>query len=96
MLGSERREHLFFRKLAGRARAPERAIQIVERFERVCLADSDEAGSVADDAAQEDRYAQLADRLRAEASRLAREAKLDWIKYARGQLETLAGKRAAE
>jgi DNA-binding PadR family transcriptional regulator len=84
-----RRSSLFARELA--ALAPEAALVVLDHYEQICLA---EAASVPQrpEPAAPDASTTLADRLAAEEERLATEAKLPWIEYARGELRAMANR----
>jgi DNA-binding PadR family transcriptional regulator len=87
-----RRSRLFVRQLAVFAHEPEAALQILERYEQECLSEAARTPMVvADDsrvAARVDGASGLVARLIAEDSRLATEARLPWVEYAR---ETFRG-----
>jgi DNA-binding PadR family transcriptional regulator len=79
-----RRASLFARELA--ALAPQAALAVLDAYEQMCLTQATRArpGSQAPHAI--DSSTTLADRLAAEEERLAMEAKLPWIEYARREL----------
>jgi DNA-binding PadR family transcriptional regulator len=84
-----RRASLFTRELA--ALAPAAALAVLEHYEQICLAQAAaprraHAGAVA----SADSSTSLADRLAVEEDRLALEAKLPWIEFARQELRALA------
>jgi DNA-binding PadR family transcriptional regulator len=86
-----RRASLFARELA--ALAPDAALAVLNDYEQMCLAQATKAtkarprnaGRAAPDASTT-----LADRLAGEEERLAMEAKLPWIEYARRELSAMA------
>jgi DNA-binding PadR family transcriptional regulator len=82
-----RRASLFTRELA--ALAPDAALAVLERYEQTCLAQATAARPAATGPAAPDSSS-LADRLVAEEERLAMEAKLPWIEYARRELRAVA------
>jgi DNA-binding PadR family transcriptional regulator len=102
-----RRSRLFARQLS--VLPPHTALAIVERCERACLreaqdplpADADCTDRAASDERQRadgpslDDGGDLAARLLMEEGRLAVEARLAWLEYARRELTTIAGRRAA-
>jgi DNA-binding PadR family transcriptional regulator len=85
-----RRSSLFARELA--ALAPEVALAVLDRYEQMCLAQATKArpGEGDVEPAAPDGSTTLADRLAAEEERLAMEAKLPWIEYARRELCAVA------
>jgi DNA-binding PadR family transcriptional regulator len=85
-----RRSSLFARELA--ALAPEAALAVLDRYEQMCLAQATKARPGEDDVepAAPDASTTLADRLAAEEERLATEAKLPWVDYARRELRAIA------
>jgi DNA-binding PadR family transcriptional regulator len=85
-----RRSSLFARELA--ALAPEAALAVLDRYEQMCLAQATRARPGEGDAepAAPDAFTTLADRLAAEEERLATEAKLPWVDYARRELRAIA------
>jgi DNA-binding PadR family transcriptional regulator len=84
-----RRSSLFARELA--ALAPDAALSVLNDYEQMCLTQATRAqpGRRSESAAA-DAGMTLADRLAAEDERLAMEAKLPWIEYARRELRALA------
>jgi DNA-binding PadR family transcriptional regulator len=87
-VGAGRRQSwLFVRRLAVFAQTPEVALEIIDHFERVCLAPESRRGIVGD---EETSGHGLAERLASEESRLSADATLPWAEYARGQFEALA------
>jgi len=83
-----RRASLFARELA--ALAPDAALTVLDRYEQSCLEQAAAARPAQTAPAAPDASASLADRLAAEEERLAMEAKLPWIDYARGELRAVA------
>jgi DNA-binding PadR family transcriptional regulator len=83
-----RRSSLFARELA--ALAPDAALAVLDRYEQICLSQATRAQPPDVEPAVPDASGTLADRLAAEEKRLAMEAKLPWIEYARGQLRGMA------
>jgi DNA-binding PadR family transcriptional regulator len=82
-----RRASLFARELT--ALAPTAALAVLNRYEQLCLAQATRARP-ANASGPSDNSPTLADRLAAEEERLAMEAKLPWIEYARKELRELA------
>jgi DNA-binding PadR family transcriptional regulator len=83
-----RRSSLFARELA--ALAPAAALAVLDKYEHVCLAQATKARPRDGEPAAPDPSTTLADRLAAEEERLAMEAKLPWIDYARRELRAVA------
>jgi DNA-binding PadR family transcriptional regulator len=83
-----RRSSLFARELA--ALAPEAALAVLDRYEQMCLAQATRAQPGDVEPATRDASRTLADRLAVEEARLAMEAKLPWIEYARRELRATA------
>jgi DNA-binding PadR family transcriptional regulator len=83
-----RRSSLFARELA--ALAPAAALAVLDKYEHVCLAQATRAHPRDGEPAARDASTTLADRLAAEEERLALEAKLPWIDYARRELRAVA------
>lgn len=85
-----RRSSLFARELA--ALAPEAALAVLDRYEQLCLSQATKArpGEGGVEPAAPDASTTLADRLAAEEERLATEAKLPWVDYARRELRAMA------
>lgn len=88
-----RRSRLFARQLA--ALDPQAALEVIDRYEQACL---QEAGStsLAVVSGSMDGPAGLAARLVSEEERLAVDASLSWIEYARRELGALAPGRAVK
>jgi DNA-binding PadR family transcriptional regulator len=83
-----RRSSLFARELA--ALAPEAALAVLDRYEQMCLAQATMAQRRDVEPATPDASKTLADRLAGEEERVAMEAKLPWIEYARRELRAMA------
>jgi|HubBroStandDraft_4_1064222.scaffolds.fasta_scaffold205863_1 DNA-binding PadR family transcriptional regulator len=83
-----RRSSLFARELA--ALAPAAALAVLDRYEHVCLAQATNARPRDMEPVASGACTTLADRLAAEEERLAMEAKLPWIDYARRELRAVA------
>jgi DNA-binding PadR family transcriptional regulator len=86
-----RRSRLFARQLA--VLAPGDALTIIEHCERVCLKQASDTKPTAP-AGESDGAGGLATRLLLEEDRVAVEAKLAWIEYARREFRALAAGRA--
>jgi DNA-binding PadR family transcriptional regulator len=84
-----RRSRLFVRELAIFARDPETALRVIEGHEQVCLQQA--AGAPAGAAPQTDGApgGELVRRLLCEEARLAIDARLSWLEFARREFEGL-------
>jgi DNA-binding PadR family transcriptional regulator len=89
-----RRSRLFARQLAVFAQEPERGLEVIERYGEACLEEAAEAVVSPTPEISGDAAAGLASRLVSEESRLALEAKLPWVEYARAEFKALAENRA--
>jgi len=87
-----RRGRLFAQQLA--VLAPERALAVIERYERACLQEAGRTAPAARPGAGREGAGGLAARLLAEEHRVATGAKLAWIEYARRELAALVRARA--
>jgi DNA-binding PadR family transcriptional regulator len=85
-----RRASLFARELA--ALAPDAALAVLDRYEQACLAQAATARPAPSGPTASDTSVPLADRLAAEEERLAMEAKLPWIEYARRELRAVTNR----
>jgi hypothetical protein len=86
-----RRHQLFVRQLtAALVSEPEAALDLAARYEQACLDEAARtpAAAVGEDAA--DAHSQFAQRLVAEANRLAMRARLEWVRYVRRELKASA------
>jgi len=88
-----RRSQLFARQLAALAQEPELALEVIDGYGQACLADAGDTPLPAPREDCEDAVAGLAARLVSEERRLAIEAKLPWIEYARREFTALAAGR---
>jgi DNA-binding PadR family transcriptional regulator len=88
-----RRSRLFARQLAVLAREPEMALDVIEHYGQACLAEAGDTPLPTPPDACEDIASSLASRLVSEERRLAVEARLPWIDYARREFKTLAAGR---
>jgi DNA-binding PadR family transcriptional regulator len=84
-----RRSRLFARQLAVLAGQPELALDVIESYGRACLEEAGEAQLPDIESACEDRDSGLAERLVSQERRLAMEARLPWIDYARREFKAL-------
>jgi DNA-binding PadR family transcriptional regulator len=89
-----RRSRLFARQLAVFAHEPEMALEIIERYSDACLEEAGEASIPQPEGYPADAVASLAARLVSQDSRLAMEAKLPWVEYARREFKALAASRS--
>jgi DNA-binding PadR family transcriptional regulator len=84
-----RRSSLFARELA--ALGPDAALAVLDSYEQMCLAQATKLPPRRrSELAAPEPSTTLADRLAAEDERLAMEAKLPWIEYARRELRAVA------
>jgi DNA-binding PadR family transcriptional regulator len=97
-----RRQRLFAIQLAGLARDPEAALEVISRCEHACL---EEAGRIPISMRNGNQnqngvpghdVSERAERLLSEENRLAVEAKLAWIQYVRRELKALTNGRASD
>jgi DNA-binding PadR family transcriptional regulator len=90
-VAEERRsQRLLVLQLGALARTPERALEVLDAYERACLAEAASAPPAgADDGPGCTR---LVARLIGEEARLTMAAKLRWVQYARAQLQALASR----
>ncbi len=92
---SDRRSHLLARQFAVLVPEPELALAILDRYERECRHEAEEAPASERITARKGASA-LAARLAAEERRLSLDAKLAWIEYARRELAQIAPQAASE
>jgi DNA-binding PadR family transcriptional regulator len=90
MRENDRHSRLLARQLAVLAPEPELALAILDRYERACLQEAEEAPAAPAQHASGATPAELAARLAAEESRLSLDAKLAWVEYARRELKRLS------
>jgi DNA-binding PadR family transcriptional regulator len=86
-----RHSRLFIRQLALFRREPEVALEILEHLRSACLEEASRT-PIPTTSAGIGEASGLAERLATEDSRLAMEAKLPWIDYARREFQALVGK----
>jgi DNA-binding PadR family transcriptional regulator len=83
------RSRLFVRQLAILTNEPDAALRVLEHFEQACLQEARDTRICTDSTAVVPAFAE---RLMAEESRLAMEAKLPWVEYARERFERLTAR----
>jgi DNA-binding PadR family transcriptional regulator len=83
------RQRMFVMELTALTRRPEIALEVLDGFEKACLAEAASTPLPRDD---ETGGSQLIARLIAEENRLAVGAKLAWIQYAREAFKALAAR----
>jgi len=88
-----RRSRLFARQLAVLAGEPELALDVIESYGQACLEEAGDALLPEVEDACADRGSGLAERLVSHERRLAMEARLPWIDYARREFKALAADR---
>lgn len=87
---TRRHSRLFARQLAMLVDRPECALEVLDRYERVCLSEQRAATATFDDAGPQ---MTLAGQLASEESRLFLAATLPWLHYARERFEALVAER---
>jgi DNA-binding PadR family transcriptional regulator len=85
-----RQSRLFVRQLAAIEHEPDVALQIIECYEQACLEEASSTPVTPTGGPYAEKHSGLAARLVLEESRLAMQAKLPWIQYARRKFEALA------
>jgi DNA-binding PadR family transcriptional regulator len=88
-----RRSRLFARQLAVLAHEPDMALEIIEHYGQACLEEAGDAPVPMPAEAPLDAVSGLASRLVSEEGRLAMDAKLPWVEYARREFKALSGSR---
>jgi DNA-binding PadR family transcriptional regulator len=91
-----RRSRLFARQLAVFAQEPEIALDVIERYGQACLEEAGETPVCPPADPDAPAASGLASRLVSEERRLAMEAKLPWIDYARREFKALAACEARQ
>lgn len=89
-----RRQRVLVTQLGALARTPERAMEVLDEYERACLAEAAAASAPGSDEGPGTTH--LVARLIGEETRLAIAAKLRWTQYARAQLRGHADPSAGE
>jgi DNA-binding PadR family transcriptional regulator len=90
-----RRSWLFVRELAVFVNEPRVALEIIERWERACLEEAERGHALCADGPVSDTASGLAAVLSAEESRLAMQAQLPWVHYARQRFTALVEAESA-
>lgn len=85
-----RRSRLFARQLAVFAQEPAIALEVIERYGEACLEEAGDTPVQPQPDTDPDAASDLASRLITEERRLAMEARLPWIDYARREFKALA------
>jgi DNA-binding PadR family transcriptional regulator len=92
-LGDERRrQRVLIAQLGALARVPERALSALDAYEQACIAEMTAAPAAGSD--EGPGTTPLVARLTGEDTRLTIAARLRWVQYARGQLQTLVPARS--
>lgn len=86
----DRRGQLFARQIAVFHEEPEVALDVLARYEEVCLPDAAKTLIPSADDSPVQQGSELIARLTGEASRLAEGARLSWLQYARREFRALA------
>jgi DNA-binding PadR family transcriptional regulator len=81
---------LFVRQLAVFAREPCAALQIIDRYEQLCLQEASDLSGSSLGGLPAEAVSSLARRLGSEERRLTIDARLTWVEYARRQFKALA------
>lgn len=84
------RSQLFVRQLAVFTREPGSALEVLERYEQLCLQEAGRTPIRPPDSAPADLGSELVSRLTSEENRLAAGARLSWVEYARREFAALA------
>ncbi|HTB69557.1 MAG TPA: PadR family transcriptional regulator [Solirubrobacteraceae bacterium] len=93
-IGEERqRRRLFVLGLGALTRDPSTALQVLDRFEAVCLKQAAGTPLLSSEGATGEPSSRLIERLLNEENRLAVGAKLEWMRYAREELKRLGKSR---
>jgi DNA-binding PadR family transcriptional regulator len=87
------RRRLFVLGLGAFTRDPEKALEVIDRFEAACLREAARAPLLAGADAGEGSSSSLMEQLLNEENKLAAGAKLEWLHYARERLNRLAKTR---
>jgi DNA-binding PadR family transcriptional regulator len=90
-IGEDRqRQRLFVLQLGALARNPEMALDVLDRFEAICLKQAAKAPLGKNGEGEEEPASQLIERLLNEELKLTVGARLGWVQYAREQLKRAA------
>jgi DNA-binding PadR family transcriptional regulator len=91
MRENDRRSRLLARQLALLVPEPGLALEVLDRYERECLEEAEQAPAiVARVTGEREPAAHVAGRLAAEERRVSLDARLAWVEYARRELRALA------
>jgi hypothetical protein len=91
MRENDRRSRLLARQLALLVPEPGLALEVLDRYERECLEEAEQAPAiVARVRGDREPAAHVAGRLAAEERRVSLDARLAWVEYARRELRALA------
>jgi hypothetical protein len=90
-----RRQKVFFLQLTALTRDPGKAFEVLDTYEEACLAESCAPRIASSDDCSPDDALELQARLIAEEKRLAVGAKIEWARFARGEINALIKARTA-
>lgn len=88
-----RRQKVFLLQLTALTRDPGKALEVLDRYEQACLAETSPRIAATEDG-RTDLARELQRRLIAEQRRLAAGARIEWARFARSQIKALADARA--
>lgn len=87
-----RRQKVFLLQLTALARDPDKSLEVLDRYEQACLAET--SPRIAAEDGPKDLVHELQRRLIVEQRRLAAGARIEWARFARSQIKALADARA--
>lgn len=90
MRENDRRSRLLARQLALLVPEPELALAVLDRYERECLEEAEDAPVAGGRLISSEPKAAVAARLAAEERRLSLDSRLAWVEYARRELKALS------
>jgi DNA-binding PadR family transcriptional regulator len=87
------RSQLLVRQLAALIREPEAALEVLDRYEQACLEEASRTPMYRSEESTDASASGLVSRLTSEEHRLAADARLAWVQYARREFAVLARDR---
>ncbi len=90
-----KRQRVFLLQITALTRDPTKAFEVLDAYERACLAESGVPRLGLEEDSSPDDALELQARLIAEETRLAIGAKVEWARFARSQIKALIKARAA-